>query len=433
MASEYFLPSSPGGAEKSLFQFARHLGKRGHAVGIVTFQLIGEDDGEIAGIDDELAAAGDIDVKRVPLNAAAHSDNSALASYVFGNPRLHRRYALELENEIDAFRPDIVHAQGYDSYESALKAARQKGVACAATVRDYRTLCPVSICLHTGDEAPKNCAYGDFRRCCGKYLENYGIEFNMIQRAKHDWRRLLEWRNSREAKKALRAVDGALFVSRRIMDIYSAAGLAPKISEVVYNLSESFDFETDDEKEDSRFDFGDKKIVVFAGRYSLGKGAKELTEAMKIAGRAKPELRCMIAGRRESGLQTENMEFLGVLPHSELHRLYRRSEMIVLPSRWQEPLSRVLIEAGRAGRPVVASDAGGNSEVVVDGYNGRLVPRNDPEALAAAILELLNMSEENKRRMSLAAKKRAAELFDARSIIEKTENFYRRIMDRAAV
>ena len=59
-------------------------------------------------------------------------------------------------------------------------------------------------------------------------------------------------------------------------------------------------------------------------------------------------------------------------------------DVFVLPSRW-EGLSLALVEAMGAGRAVVATDVGGNPEVVRDGQTGLLVPPNDAGALADAL------------------------------------------------
>jgi glycosyltransferase involved in cell wall biosynthesis len=64
----------------------------------------------------------------------------------------------------------------------------------------------------------------------------------------------------------------------------------------------------------------------------------------------------------------------------------------VLPSH-QEPFGTVLAEAMNAGTPVVATRVGGLAEVVEDGVTGRLVEPGDPDALAAAVLEVLRDRE----------------------------------------
>lgn len=77
-------------------------------------------------------------------------------------------------------------------------------------------------------------------------------------------------------------------------------------------------------------------------------------------------------------------------------------DVLVLPSR-AEPFGTVLAEAMNAGTPVVATRVGGLPEVVDDGVTGRLVEPGDPEALAAAVLDVLSRREE----MGAAGRERA--------------------------
>ncbi|MCL4235827.1 MAG: glycosyltransferase, partial [Deltaproteobacteria bacterium] len=80
-----------------------------------------------------------------------------------------------------------------------------------------------------------------------------------------------------------------------------------------------------------------------------------------------------------------------------------------------------------AAKPVVATDSGGNAEAVLAGVTGRLVPRNDPEALARGILAVLDMSEDERRRMGEAGRELLAEKFSAESVLDRHEVFYREV------
>jgi glycosyltransferase involved in cell wall biosynthesis len=62
---------------------------------------------------------------------------------------------------------------------------------------------------------------------------------------------------------------------------------------------------------------------------------------------------------------------------------------MVLSTLW-EGLPRSIIEGMRSGLPVIASDVGGNSELVTSGFNGYLVPKQSPDQLAQRIDELLS-------------------------------------------
>lgn len=73
----------------------------------------------------------------------------------------------------------------------------------------------------------------------------------------------------------------------------------------------------------------------------------------------------------------------------ELVELYRRSQVVVVPSSWPEPFGLVGLEAMAAGRAVVGFDVGGIGEWLADGEVGRLVPAGDTAALGRALQEVV--------------------------------------------
>ena len=78
-----------------------------------------------------------------------------------------------------------------------------------------------------------------------------------------------------------------------------------------------------------------------------------------------------------------------MLPTEGVARALDDATTLVLPSR-SEGMGRVLVEAFCRGRPAVASRVGGIVDLVRDGENGLLVPPQDPQALADALLRVLS-------------------------------------------
>lgn len=89
---------------------------------------------------------------------------------------------------------------------------------------------------------------------------------------------------------------------------------------------------------------------------------------------------------RASEKLTGRFLFTGTLAHADLLAAIKSAEVFVLNSSY-EGLSHLLVEASMLGVPVVATNAGGNSEVITDGVNGTLVPVGDTAALAKALKE----------------------------------------------
>ena len=100
-----------------------------------------------------------------------------------------------------------------------------------------------------------------------------------------------------------------------------------------------------------------------------------------------------------------------------------RADIFVLPSR-QEGFSNALLEAMASALPVVATDVGGNSEALVDGEGGRIVPPQQPEAIAAAIAELA-IDRRNLTEMGLFNRERVTELFSLEASARHLADWYR--------
>ncbi len=153
--------------------------------------------------------------------------------------------------------------------------------------------------------------------------------------------------------------------------------------------------------------------VLYAGRLSPEKGIRDLVEATR-------GLNLVVAG--DGPLRGLVPDALGLLPHSELDRLYARAAVVVLPS-YREGLPLAVIEAMAHGRPVVATTVGGIPELVVDGETGLLVPPGDPQALRSA-LERLLADPALRRRMGQAGRERIIELCSIEHVAKATRAAY---------
>lgn len=99
------------------------------------------------------------------------------------------------------------------------------------------------------------------------------------------------------------------------------------------------------------------------------------------------------------------------------------ADVSVLPSRFGEGLPLVLLESMAAGIPIVTTDIPGNREAVRDGFNGLLVPPDDPEALGRALVRLLGDAD-LRSRMGAEGQRLGRELYDMRLIARRHEELY---------
>lgn len=152
------------------------------------------------------------------------------------------------------------------------------------------------------------------------------------------------------------------------------------------------------------------------------------TARFRFAGGApRPEYRAALERTiAELGI-AGSVDFLGLLAPAALAEELSRAACLVLPSL-QETAPIAIQEAMAAGRPVVASSAGGNPHLVADGETGFVVPPGDPRALAERLLALL---EDPARAEAMGARARDAahRRFEMRAVAEGSVAIYRRVID----
>jgi glycosyltransferase involved in cell wall biosynthesis len=143
--------------------------------------------------------------------------------------------------------------------------------------------------------------------------------------------------------------------------------------------------------------------VLFVGRLLVDKGVREFVECARIVRRRRPDIAFQLLGSASSSnpkaIASDELsawsaegvvEYLGEA--RDVRPFLANSAIVVLPS-YREGLPRVLLEAAAMSRPVIATDVPGCREVVVHGETGLLVPARDAQALAAAILRLINLPQ----------------------------------------
>lgn len=171
-------------------------------------------------------------------------------------------------------------------------------------------------------------------------------------------------------------------------------------------------------------DFRHKGYMLFVGRLSEEKGVETIIRAakslpdvpFKIVGRG-PEMGRL--HRLADGLA--NVEFLGFRMGEELKELYHGATAVLVPSRVHENFPLTILEAMAAGKPVIASHAGGIPEVVQDRVNGILINPTDLHGWVEAILRLMHDPEYQKN-LATAARKTVQEQF-------QLADHYRRLRD----
>jgi glycosyltransferase involved in cell wall biosynthesis len=179
-------------------------------------------------------------------------------------------------------------------------------------------------------------------------------------------------------------------------------------------------------------------LLLSVGRLVYQKGHEFLIRAMPAILGRHPRVKAVICG--EGGLRGLLQAQIAELRleasvyltgnRRDIDRFLNTADIFVLPSRW-EGLPVALLEAMSVGLPVVATHVEGVEEVIQNETQGLLVPPGDPEALAAAVIELIGRGE-SRRRMGEAARRRIEESYTVDIMCEKYLGVMSQLMDAHA-
>ena len=255
----------------------------------------------------------------------------------------HWHYARAAEQR-RGFRPDLIHAHmGYPAGLAGVVVARRWGI-------------PSIVTLHGGDvnSAP------------GKSLL-YRLHI----------------------KSALKRATGLIAVSKALAEkAEQLAGRRPCVLPIGIDLAKFAQFRG---KENARRELGlpvGKKLLLYAGALLAAKGIPEIGELM--SGMDTRDVALVIIGDGPLESMARNIKgaiCTGVVPNDLIAHYMRAADLLLLPSH-EEGMPTVLVEAGAADLPIIASDVGGIPELLCDG-RGWVVPRGSVPALKDAVARAL--------------------------------------------
>ncbi|MFN3543476.1 MAG: glycosyltransferase family 4 protein [Thiobacillus sp.] len=194
----------------------------------------------------------------------------------------------------------------------------------------------------------------------------------------------------------------AIAVSRFTAEQSGPAGLEKP---VIYNPINLARFDAGHSLRDELGIGKEEVVVAFLGQVREIKGVADF---ISMAHRIKaPHARFLIAGecrdrsKIPDAYTPEDLErmaqgdarirYIGY--RKDVENVYHTADIVVVPSRWQEPLGLINLEAGACRKPVVATRVGGIPEVISDGENGYLADAGDVATLAARVDQLIDSPE----------------------------------------
>jgi glycosyltransferase involved in cell wall biosynthesis len=356
LVSDWFKPNVIGGAEISVENLARGLVRAGHQVAVASLRkasrAIHE---EVDGIEHFGLPLGGLG--RSPLDAGRTNVDSLLwqlsSEYAGNVPR-------ELDHVLARFRPDAVISNNLAGLSTRIwDVARARGVPLVHTLRDYYLLCPFGTMYRRARNCPRQC------NTCTVVT---------LRRKQHSG-----------------AVPAVVGISRFILNAHRERGYFPHATAAVIRVPyEAKATEPAAPSTPSTNGKRKKTVIGFIGRLHPSKGVEALIAAFSRL--PSDDLGLCIAGspfRTEYGVTLKGLAagdsriyFAGFMKASEF---YAHVDVVVVPSLWNEPLSRVPIEAMAHGKPFVTSDRGGIAELPVESGFGASADPENVEAFARAL------------------------------------------------
>lgn len=383
-----------GGVERVVEDLSIELVARGHEVSVATLSQPGrEAEPRQDGIEVHGLASSTYRLPGVSLDSERrHAPPAPDPETVRDLRRLLRRE-----------RPDVVHAHNW-LLHSYLPLDRRDGPALALSMHDYGLVCATKRFLNHG--AP--CSGPGWGKCISCAADYYspakGAGVAILTRASE--------------RRVRRHVDAFLPVSEAVrqrcgLELSDSCLVVPNlIRELPQSLPAG---------DPHLASLPSEPFILYFGDVTVDKGGAVLAEAYRTLRNPPPLVlvgRCFL----EEVASLPGVVALGPMPHRYAIEALRRSLFTVVPSILPETFGLVALETAAAGKPIVASDIGGLSDIVRDGETGLLVPPATPDALAAAIERLVGEAD-LRERLGTAARGRAAD-FSPEQVVPQFEQAY---------
>ena len=344
----------------------------------------------------------------------------ALLNFVWSREAARRLDALLSER-----LPDVAHMHNiyHQLTPSIIAALSRRGVPVVMTLHDYKLVCP-SYGMFAHGEPCYRCRGGRYHHAVTVGCGGSRARSAMLATEAY-WQK---------RTRVYDLVDCFIAPSAYMRDVMVDSGIAPERVIHIPQLSpEAGVPEALSEDEQRLLADLPARFVMYAGRVSAEKGVDVLVEAMSRI----REVPLVIFGegpmaaplrRACEKAAAKNVYFAGHASRTVLEHAFARTEALVVPSLWAENAPMVVLEAARAGAPVIATDRGGLPELA-GRAGGSIVPAGDAAALADAIRSVWENTDEWKARVRTAwDANRAAH--EAANHVRAIEAIYQRAITR---
>jgi glycosyltransferase involved in cell wall biosynthesis len=369
-----------GGAEVSMDLLAEGLRKRGHEVLI--------------------ASSGDYE------NGIKFKKFRKIPFYSYHNRYLEKVFSkIVKEREIE-----LIHAQDRLTSIAAIRTAKKFKIPVVVHFRDYWFACPDSSCLTSDLKEYEKCSYLTILR---KFpMRRWLWDMNKWRYLKSKWKEL--------DKADLKLCNGSV-VKRRL----EGCGIRRNVK--VLPILRDFN---EERKKGSKLKekYGLKEVVItFIGSLNYHKGIMNMLKIMPSILKEKRNVSFLVVGDGPllKKINYPDVVLTGRLTKEEVKEVYGASDVVLLPSVWQEPLSGILLEAAANNTVVVSSNTGGSPDILPEKF---MLDPLDLEGWKERIIELIE-NKELREKLGDEWGKIAKEKYDVKIIGERVEKEYEKCVE----
>ena len=410
MASDFY-PPFIGGAERQVRLLGQELHLRGHTVGVATVWHSGQP----AQQDDD-----GVDVRRIKglTTRVAWFSKDPLRRFhpPFPDPGM----VWGLRRLVRQWRPELVHAHGWIAYSCAA-ALLGTSIPLVVSVRDYGYTCALRTLLHNGNV----CDGPAPAKCLNCAAQSYGLPKSAAAVAGVFAGRALLTR------KIAATHSVSTFVQQTVRRDLLRSGLgASKLDResIPDIVVPSFLVESGDAALDQAYTdrLPDRPYILFVGALQPHKGLGPLLAAYERLENPPPLVLIGSVWPETPKQFPSGVTVLHNVPHHVVMAAWERSLFGVAPSVWPDPLPGVVREGMSKGIAMIASNIGGNTDMISDGATGLLVPPGDVAALAAAMRRLID--DAALREQLGQAGRRSARQYAAGAVLPRFEAIYQQLV-----
>lgn len=382
-----FYPPVAGGLEFHVDTLAGELARRGDEVAVATLTR------------DPIPSSGNVRVYTIP--SLANRLPHERADRPFHPPVPDPVARRALGKLVDRFRPDVIHGHSW------LTVSLPRGATPVVfTAHDYALACQLRTLVRSDGSI---CGGPDRPTCIACGAGSYGrVKSELMTRGTEFGARRLPMRRVLAVSAAVqRAI--APHVDVPVDVVSNFVGPAPDPVGLPIAIPEG-------------------SYAMYAGHGGADKGVPDLLEVWRHEPPALPLV--LATPRGIDGPLPRNVISVS-LSRAEVATAWRRAAFAIVPSRWHDPCPTVVLEAMRAGIPVIGTRQGGIPDLVEDGVSGLLIPPRDPSALRAAIHALV---ADPARLKSLGRASAArGEEFGVARVGERIRAIYEELVEQEAV